>query len=114
MVAGEALIDLVISESGAVEASLGGAPFNTSRAVARLGGEVSFVGAISTDRFGSMLVAQLAADGVSVSAVAVCVDAARFGPRSTDDGVVVAGLARLGKALRKPARATGAARPPKG
>jgi len=56
----------------------------------------------------------LAADGVSVSAVAVCVDAARFGPRSTDDGVVVAGLARLGKALRKPARATGAARPPKG
>ena len=69
MVAGEALIDLVISESGAVEASLGGAPFNTSRAVARLGGEVSFVGAISTDRFGSMLVAQLAADGVSVAGV---------------------------------------------
>lgn len=66
-VVGEALIDLVIDPSGHVTAAVGGAPFNTARACARLGVEVGFVGALSQDRFGSMLRAQLVADGVDVS-----------------------------------------------
>ena len=66
LVAGEALIDLLITPAGYVSAALGGAPFNTARACSRLGAEVAFVGAISNDRFGQMLAAQLAADGVGL------------------------------------------------
>lgn len=65
-VVGEALVDLVIEPDGSVTAALGGAPFNTARTCGRLGVDVEFVGAISLDRFGSMLAAQLAADGVSI------------------------------------------------
>jgi fructokinase len=64
VVAGEALIDLVIAVDGSVAAKLGGGPFNVARTVGRLGGEVSFLGTISTDRFGSRLFEQLLADGV--------------------------------------------------
>ncbi|MFP5486693.1 MAG: carbohydrate kinase family protein, partial [Acidimicrobiia bacterium] len=66
-VVGEALIDLVIDPSGHVTAALGGAPFNTARACGRLGVDVRFVGMLSQDRFGTMLRAQLVADGVDVS-----------------------------------------------
>lgn len=68
-VLGEALIDLVITPAGKVDAELGGAPFNTARACGRLGADVRFVGAVSGDRFGSMLAARLDADGVDTSAV---------------------------------------------
>ncbi len=66
-VIGEALVDLVITPDGAVDAKLGGAPFNTARACGRLGATVRFVGALSVDRFGSMLADQLVADGVDLS-----------------------------------------------
>lgn len=68
-VLGEALIDLVITRAGEVDAELGGAPFNTARACGRLGTGVRFVGAVSDDRFGSMLAARLADDGVDTSAL---------------------------------------------
>ncbi len=67
VVAGEALIDLVIRPDGSVAAAMGGGPFNVARTIARLGGEVSFLGAVSDDRFGSMLAAQLLTDGVSAA-----------------------------------------------
>lgn len=73
-VIGEALVDLVITPEGSVEAALGGAPFNTARACGRLGAEVRFVGAVSVDRFGSMLASQLADDHVDVASL-VRVDA---------------------------------------
>lgn len=73
-VIGEALIDLVITPSGEVTAKLGGAPFNTARACGRLGAEVRFVGAVSDDRFGSMLAEQLADDAVDTASL-VRVDA---------------------------------------
>ncbi len=66
VVAGEALIDLVIDPLGHVTAALGGAPFNTARALGRLGVDVAFLGAISTDRFGTMLAAQLESDHVGL------------------------------------------------
>jgi fructokinase len=72
VVVGEALVDLVVDAKGAVTAALGGAPVNTSRACGRLGAEVSFGGAISVDRFGSMLAAQLTADNVAVDLVERC------------------------------------------
>lgn len=69
VVAGEALIDLVIDTDGAVLAKLGGGPYNVARTIGRLGGSVTFLGAISNDRFGCQLLAQLSADGVSAEAI---------------------------------------------
>ena len=65
VVAGEALVDLVIDPAGRVEAKLGGGPFNAARTIGRLGGDVSFLGSLSLDRFGRMLHDQLVADGVA-------------------------------------------------
>ncbi len=67
VVAGEALVDLVIRPDGAVTATLGGAPFNTARTIGRLGQDVAFVGALSTDRFGGLLTQRLVDDQVSVA-----------------------------------------------
>lgn len=64
--AGEALVDLVMDPDGVVNPALGGAPFNAARAAARLGATVQFVGALSDDRFGTMLSRELVSDGVSV------------------------------------------------
>lgn len=69
IVAGEALVDLVVHADGAVEAAPGGAPYNTARAAARLGADVGFVGALSRDRFGTLLTDGLAADGVDTAMV---------------------------------------------
>ncbi|HEY4097449.1 MAG TPA: carbohydrate kinase [Baekduia sp.] len=75
VVAGEALIDLVpAGEGGMLSAHAGGGPFNVARAAARLGAPVSFLGRLSTDRFGVTLRAALAADGVGL-ATAVATDA---------------------------------------
>jgi len=68
IIAGEALIDLVIRTDQSVEAALGGAPYNTARAAARLGVDVHFIGCVSTDRFGERLIEQLRADGVQTDA----------------------------------------------
>jgi fructokinase len=67
VVAGESLIDRLVRPDGAVEEVVGGGPFTTARALARLGFPVSFVGAISTDVSGVRLRAALAADGVDLS-----------------------------------------------
>lgn len=64
VVGGEALVDLVIDPDGAVIAKLGGGPFNAARAVGRLGSTVAFFGALSRDRFGTLLHRQLLADAV--------------------------------------------------
>jgi fructokinase len=62
-VCGEALIDLVERE-GMFEPIPGGGPFNTAVALGRLGAPVAFVGAISGDRFGNLLVQCLDDAGV--------------------------------------------------
>ena len=69
VVGGEALVDLVIDPDGGVTAKLGGGPFNAARAIGRLGSEVAFLGALSRDRFGTLLLGQLLADGVDDSLI---------------------------------------------
>ena len=69
LVAGEALIDLVVSFDGSIEAHPGGAPFNVCRTIARLEREAAFLGALSDDRFGTTLGGTLASEGVDLSAV---------------------------------------------
>jgi fructokinase len=66
VVAGEALIDLILAPDGRLEAVAGGGPFNTARTIARLGGDVAFLGRLSTDRFGARLRAALDSDGVDL------------------------------------------------
>jgi fructokinase len=65
LVAGEALLDLVVSDR-AVLPSPGGGPYNTARALGRLGASVGFLGRLSKDHFGSMLAEVLAESGVSL------------------------------------------------
>jgi fructokinase len=65
VVGGESLVDLVVDVDGNVTATPGGGPYNVARALGRLGQEVAFLGRISTDAFGRILRAGLAADGVA-------------------------------------------------
>ncbi len=69
VVAGEALIDLIVHPDGRLVAVPGGGPFNAARTIARLGGEVAFLGRLSNDRFGSALREALAGDGVELDLV---------------------------------------------
>jgi fructokinase len=66
VVAGEALIDLLVPPDGRVAAVPGGGPFNTARTIGRLGLDVSFLGGISNDQFGRRLAGELEADGVDL------------------------------------------------
>jgi fructokinase len=67
VVAGESLIDLILGADGRVEAVPGGGPYNVARTLGRLGQTVAFLGRLSTDRFGSILRAGLAAENVELS-----------------------------------------------
>jgi fructokinase len=64
-VAGEALVDLVPGAGGMLAPLVGGGPFNTARALGRLGQATTFLGALSGDPFGRRLAAALAEDGVA-------------------------------------------------
>jgi fructokinase len=86
VVCGEALMDIV---SGARRATPGGGPYNTARALGRLGVPVSFAGRLSTDDLGRRLAQQLAADGVDLSL-------ASFGPEPTTQAI--AWVDRTGRA----------------
>lgn len=72
LIAGEALVDLLVDPAGHVRAVLGGGPFNAVRTVARLGHPCAFVGRLSSDRFGRRLAAALAADGVTIAVADPC------------------------------------------
>jgi fructokinase len=64
VVAGEALIDLILRPDGSVAAAAGGGPFNAARTLARLGVDTVFLGGLSDDRFGQLLRGRLEDDGV--------------------------------------------------
>ena len=65
LVVGEALVDLIVSPDGSLEAVPGGGPFNLARTAARLGVPTAFAGGISDDVFGRRISALLVTDGVS-------------------------------------------------
>ena len=68
---GEALIDMLPRETDAGEQAFapcpGGAAFNTAVALGRLGADSSLFSGLSTDLFGQILTAQLAASGVDTT-----------------------------------------------
>jgi fructokinase len=67
VVAGEALVDLLLRPGGSLAAAPGGGPFNASRALARLGVDTAYLGALSDDRFGRLLRSRLEDDGVRLA-----------------------------------------------
>ena len=67
VVAGEALIDLIVRPDGRLVPVAGGGPYNTARAIGRLGVEVAWLGGLSRDHFGHVLEGGLSADGVSLA-----------------------------------------------
>jgi fructokinase len=66
VVCGEALIDMIHNDDGTQRAAPGGGPFNTARALARLGVPTAFLGHLSTDEFGQELAGLLEEDGVDL------------------------------------------------
>src|SRR3954469_18164097 len=69
VVGGEALFDLVLEETDALQAHPGGGPFNTARTLGRLEQPVSYLGRLSTDRFGTRLRQLLIDDRVRLDTV---------------------------------------------
>ena len=67
VIAGEALIDLIIGQDGTVNPAAGGGQYNAARALARLGGNVEFMGRLSDDWFGALLRRKLEEDGVGTA-----------------------------------------------
>lgn len=55
VVAGEALVDLIVSPDGALRAVPGGGPYNAARTLGLLGEQVSFLSVLSDDYFGRLL-----------------------------------------------------------
>ena len=66
VVCGEALIDVVTSRDRTQRATPGGGPFNTARALARLGVPTAFLGHLSDDEFGRELARLLVSDGATL------------------------------------------------
>jgi len=76
VVCGEALMDVITDTDGMQRIAPGGGPFNTARALARLGVPTAFLGHLSNDKFGLELSELLVADGAGV-------DLATVGPEPT-------------------------------
>jgi fructokinase len=68
VVGGEALVDLV-QDDGSLRPVAGGGPFNTAIAFGRLDVPAGFLGSISCDTYGEMLVERLVDSGVDMSLV---------------------------------------------
>src|SRR5437762_9511253 len=62
---------MIQDRDGTQRAAPGGGPFNTARALARLGVPAAFLGRLSTDRFGRELSDLLVADGASLELASV-------------------------------------------
>src|SRR6476620_9212426 len=69
VVAGEALFDFVLEGTEQLQGHPGGGPFNVARTLGRLEQPVSYLGRLSTDRFGTRLRQLLHDDRVDVSTV---------------------------------------------
>ena len=71
VVCGEALIDMIQNGGEMQRSAPGGGPFNTARALARLGVPTAFLGRLSDDIYGRQLAALLISDGVSLDYTSV-------------------------------------------
>ena len=84
VVAGEALVDVVLDRSGGLIGHPGGGPYNVARTLGRLAEPVVYLGRISTDRFGERLRRELEDDGVRLDAVVATADPTTLALAETD------------------------------
>ena len=80
---------MVLGDDGTRRPAPGGGPFNTARALARLGVPTAFLGHFSEDQLGRLLADRLAADGASLAL-------ASFGPEPST--IAVANIGKDGLA----------------
>ena len=85
VVAGEALVDLVLEREGTTTRHLGGGSYNAARTIGRLGLAPMFVGRISTDVHGRALRAGLAQSDVRLDGVVDTDDPTTFALVELDD-----------------------------
>ena len=78
VVAGEALVDVVLERDGTTTPHLGGGSYNTARTIGRLGLAPAFVGRISSDAHGRALRAGLAQSDVRLDGVVDTADPTTF------------------------------------
>jgi fructokinase len=71
VVGGEALIDRIHNGDGTQRAAPGGGPFNTARALGRLGVPTAFLGRLSKDAFGREMATLLTSEGVSLELASI-------------------------------------------
>lgn len=71
VVCGEALIDVIRNADGTSRSAPGGGPFNTARALCRLGAPAAFLGHLSTDEAGRRLASLLTEDSVRLDFVSL-------------------------------------------
>jgi len=74
LVCGEALYDLFVEEEGpsgqlSINGVIGGSPLNVAIGISRLGGDVAYLGSLSTDMLGDRLLARLTEEQVDTSFV---------------------------------------------
>jgi len=69
VVAGEALIDLVLARDGSLDGHPGGGPYTVARTIGRLEQPVAYLGRVSSDGFGRRLLQELEADGVGLESI---------------------------------------------
>ena len=74
IVAGDALIDMILTLDGQLTPAAGGGQYNAARTLGRLGAEVSFLGRISDDWFGRLLRAGLEEAAVNTDLVVETTD----------------------------------------
>ena len=68
-VVGEALMDLIPVAGERISEMVGGGPCNSAKALARLGFSTSFIGGISSDRYGEAIERELLDSWVSLDLV---------------------------------------------
>ena len=71
VVCGEALVDMIYGADGAQHPAPGGGPFNTARALARMGVPTAFLGRLSNDAFGQRLAGLLVSDGATLELASI-------------------------------------------
>lgn len=89
VVAGEALIDLIVSADGTIKAIPGGGPYNAARTLGLLGADCTFLGVLADDYFGRQLRQRLVDSNVTIG----CVE-----PTSVPTSLAVAELSDEGAA----------------
>ena len=66
VVAGEALMDLIVSPAGTLQARPGGGPYNAARTLGLLGAECTYLGVLADDYFGVQLRQRLVDSNVHI------------------------------------------------